>query len=493
MEEFFENIWKMIVESNVLQLIGALLLLLVGWLVAVLLSNRTALVLKKFEVGKKLSGCIPEDGNDAGAKIELVISRIVFFVILLITILGCFSVLKLNEAAQPITSFVDKITNYAANIIGAALLTFIAWVVATVIKFASLSVFRTLKLDDKLAPHMENSKSISQITASTIYYVVFLLFLPAILRALKIEGITDSLEKMMTKILEFIPNLIAAAAILILGLFVAKIVRKAVSGLSFAARIDELGSQAGCGKVFGEKSTLSQLLGLVSYVLVAIPVIISSLTALKIDALTDSVSGFFNLILNATGNVIGAAVLLFVAFLVGGIVSGIVVQLLESFGFNKLITAIGVSKENATVTPAQVAGKLTMITIMFLAAIAACNILEFTELAGLLRQFLTFGGNILLGIVVMLIGIFLANVASDAVSKGENTKTLSLAVKVIVLIFTGAIALNTMQIGGAIVTTAFTMVLGAICVAAAVAFGIGGRELAARKLNEWSEKFSRKQ
>ena len=298
---------------------------------------------------------------------------------------------------------------------------------------------------------------------------------------------------MMTKILEFIPNLIAAAAILILGLFVAKIVRKAVSGLSFAARIDELGSQAGCGKVFGEKSTLSQLLGLVSYVLVAIPVIISSLTALKIDALTDSVSGFFNLILNATGNVIGAAVLLFAAFLVGGIVSGIVVQLLESFGFNKLITAIGVSKENATVTPAQVAGKLTMITIMFLAAIAACNILEFTELAGLLRQFLTFGGNILLGIVVMLIGIFLANVASDAVSKGENTKTLSLAVKVIVLIFTGAIALNTMQIGGAIVTTAFTMVLGAICVAAAVAFGIGGRELAARKLNEWSEKFSRKQ
>ena len=463
MEEFFENIWKMIVESNVLQLIGALLLLLVGWLVAVLLSNRTALVLKKFEVGKKLSGCIPEDGNDAGAKIELVISRIVFFVILLITILGCFSVLKLNEAAQPITSFVDKITNYAANIIGAALLTFIAWVVATVIKFASLSVFRTLKLDDKLAPHMENSKSISQITASTIYYVVFLLFLPAILRALKIEGITDSLEKMMTKILEFIPNLIAAAAILILGLFVAKIVRKAVSGLSFAARIDELGSQAGCGKVFGEKSTLSQLLGLVSYVLVAIPVIISSLTALKIDALTDSVSGFFNLILNATGNVIGAAVLLFAAFLVGG------------------------------VTPAQVAGKLTMITIMFLAAIAACNILEFTELAGLLRQFLTFGGNILLGIVIMLIGIFLANVASDAVSKGENTKTLSLAVKVIVLIFTGAIALNTMQIGGAIVTTAFTMVLGAICVAAAVAFGIGGRELAARKLNEWSEKFSRKQ
>ena len=493
MEEFFKNIWQVIVESNILQLIGALLFLLLGWLVAVLLSNRTALLLKKFNVGKKLSGCIPEDGGDTGARIELVISRLVFFVILLITILGCFSVLKLNEAAQPISSFVDKIINYAANIIGAALLAFIAWVVATVIKFAALSIFRALKLDDKLAPHMENTKSISQITASTIYYVVFLLFLPAILRALRIEGITDALEKMMTKVLEFIPNLIAAAVILILGLFIARIVRKAVSGLSIAARIDELGSQAGCGKVFGEKSTLSQLLGLVSYVLVAIPVIISSLSALKIDALTDSVSGFFNMILNATGNVIGAAVLLFAAFLIGGIVSGIVVQLLEGFGFNRLISAIGVWKENALVTPAQVAGKLTMITIMFLAAIAACNLLAFTELAGLLRQVLTFGGNILLGIVVMLIGIFLANVASDAVSKGENIKLLSPAVKVIVLIFTGAIALNTMQIGGSIVTTAFTMVLGAFCVAGAIAFGIGGRDLAAKKLNEWDEKFSKKQ
>ena len=148
-----------------------------GWLVAVLLSNRTALLLKKFSIGKKLSGCIPEEGDETASKIELVISRIVFFIILLIAILGCFSVLKLNEAAQPISSFVDKISNYAANIIGAALLAFIAWVVATVIKFASLSVFNTLKLDDKLAPHMENTKSISQITASTIYYVVFLLFL----------------------------------------------------------------------------------------------------------------------------------------------------------------------------------------------------------------------------------------------------------------------------------------------------------------------------
>ena len=82
---------------------------------------------------------------------------------------------------------------------------------------------------------------------------------------------------------------------------------------------------------------------------------------------------------------------------------------------------------------------------------------------------------------------------SDPVFKGENGKILPLAVKVIVLIFTGAIALNPMQIGGAIVTTAFTMVIGAFCVAGAIAFGIGGRELAARKLNEWNDKFSKKQ
>lgn len=86
--------------------------------------------------------------------------------------------------------------------------------------------------------------------------------------------------------------------------------------------------------------------------LVAIPVVISALNALQIEALTNSVSRFFDMILNATGNVIGAGVLILAAFIVGGVAAGIVAQLFEGFGFDRLVAALGfASKSDKAVKP----------------------------------------------------------------------------------------------------------------------------------------------
>jgi len=63
----------------------------------------------------------------------------------------------------------------------------------------------------------------------------------------------------------------------------------------------------------------------------------------------------------------------------------------------------------------------------------------------------------------------------------------SLGLRVTILFFAGAVALHTAEIGGPIVQTAFTLILGALAVAAALAFGLGGREIAAKKLQEWTE------
>ena len=62
------------------------------------------------------------------------------------------------------------------------------------------------------------------------------------------------------------------------------------------------------------------------------------------------------------------------------------------------------------------------------------------------------------------------------------------AVRAGVIIFTAAIAIGNLNIGDSIVQIAFTLILGAVCVAAAIAFGVGGREAAAKLLNSWSEK-----
>ena len=230
-----------------------------------------------------------------------------------------------------------------------------------------------------------------------------------------------------------------------------------------------------------------------AYVLVAIPVVISSLTALKIDSLSNSVAGFFDKLLNATGDILGAALLIFVAFLAGSFVSGLVTQIFENFGFNQLLAKLGFSskEEKDSCLPSVVVGKLTFLTIIFMAAVAASDILNFTELSRLLRTFMEFGGNIIVGVIVLLIGIWVANFAASAI-RGKCNDVVVMVVRVAVLIFTGAIAIHNMNIGGPIVQTAFTLLLGAVCVAVALAFGLGGREFAAKKLDEWTRKTDKK-
>ncbi len=496
MEEFFQNIWKMIVESNVLNIIWGLLVLLVGWLVAVLVSGQVVKLVDRFALNKRIEECLPDGTELPPSNIGKVLGRIVYYLILLLAILGCLTAMNLTQAAEPIKVFVGTLTEYGANIIGAAILAFLAWLVATALKYGSKTLMKMMDFDRKFAACLEmkaDGKPASEVVAGVVYWVVLLFFLPSILRALKINGITDPIQQMFTRILEYVPNLIAAAAILFVGLLAAKIVRKAVTGLIQVSRLDELGKKAGVSKVFGDRG-ISSMVGIVAYVLVAIPVVISSLTALRIQALSDSVAGFFSKLLNAAGDILGAALLIFLAFLIGGFVSGIVAQILENFGFNKLMATLGFKakdEENSSL-PSVVVGKISFVAIIFFALIMASDILNFDSFSALLRTFLVFGGNIIIGIIVLLVGIYLSNLAADAV-RGKGSDTLSMIVRIAVLVFTGAIAINNMNIGGAIVEMAFLLLLGAVCVGAALAFGLGGREIAAKKLEEWIRKLDRKE
>ena len=501
--DFWQEIWQIVVDMNILSLVWALLILIVGVLLAWFFAGLAGKAVRSFGLDEKLDKSFPGGKRSvSGSKIEKVVSRIVFYMILLLTILACLTALNLSEAAGPIREFVNTVVGYGANIIAAGLLVFVAWVAASVLEYFSVSVMTVLKLDEKFSPRTDVDGSddagkiarpFSQVAGSVIYWIVFLFFVPAVLRALNINGITAPLENMLEKLLGFIPNLIAAAAILVVGLFVARIVRRAVAGLLFLSRLDEFGKKSGGGNVFGERG-VSYLAGLVAYVLVAIPVVISALNALRIEALTNSVSKFFDMILNATGSVIGAGVLIFAAFIVGGVVAGIVAQLFEGFGFDRLVASLGFApKSGNAVKPSTVVGKLAFIAIMLFAAVSACELLGFMELAALIRIFIVFGGNIIVGVVVMMVGIFLANLAANALrGKGESSEFLATAVRVAVLIFTGAVALSTLNLNGRIVEIAFALLLGAICVAAAIAFGIGGREFAAKKLEEWDRKLTKK-
>ncbi len=487
----FKEIWQMLVDAHVIEVIYALGILVVGWIAAVCAANGAAALVRKTGIDRKLSHISDEEKTPV-VQIDRVFSRIVFWVIFILAILGSLSVLKLTETAAPIRNFVDSIVGYVPNFLGAVLLFFLAWVVASLFRVGALTLAKWGKVDERFPGSVaegETKQAISVTISRAAYWLVYLCFIPAILHSLKIEGITRPLEEMLSKVFNFIPHLLLGAAVLVVGFWAAAIVRKAITVSLEAIRVDDLGGKLGFGKVFGEQK-LSRLAGLVAYVLIAIPILIAALDTLQIATLSNSMGVLLQKVLGATGNIFGVVVLLFVAFVIGGIVSGIVVQLLSGFGFDKLMGVLGFPEKANRVTPSVVVGKLVLIAIMFFAAIASCETLEFKELAGVLRSFVQFAGDVILAMIVVLVGLWLANIAAAAVK--ERGKGLALTVRIVVLAFTGAIALSHINLGGQIVELAFGLILGAICVAAALAFGLGGREFAAGKLKEWNEKLTRK-
>jgi len=123
--------------------------------------------------------------------------------------------------------------------------------------------------------------------------------------------------------------------------------------------------------------------------------------------------------------------------------------------------------------------------------IAALEILQLEESAGLVRSFLPFAGRLVLGAVVFLIGMMLAGAAADCVHRnGVESRMFLFAVRIAVLFFAGVAALTTAGIGGTAALLAFGIVLGAFAVAFAIAFGLGGRNFAERKLEEWDRERS---
>lgn len=170
------------------------------------------------------------------------------------------------------------------------------------------------------------SDDMIEYTAGTVYYVVLLFFLPAILNTLKIYGITDALQKMLIKAIVFLPNLLAGLVILLIGLWIAGIVRRAVCGLLVISRLDSFGEKIGISKCFGNHG-LAEMIGITAYVLIIIPTIISALTALNIDVLSRSIATLFDRILNVTGELAAAALILFTGILLGNFTGKLIARL----------------------------------------------------------------------------------------------------------------------------------------------------------------------
>lgn len=471
---------------------AALVILIVGWIVAAIVSWIVRAVVRGTGVGRLIGGWLHREQDTPPPPVDRWAGRAVFYIILLLAVIAAIQVLNITIITQPLEDMLTGIFGFIPELLGAAILLLLAWLVATVLRFVVREVLEAFNVNERVSGQLREEDSaqapvpLSQILGDVVFWLVFLLFLPAILGALGLAGLLSPVQGLVGEILAFLPNIIAAAIILVVGWFVAHIVRKLVTNLLAAAGADRFSERVGLAGALGAQG-LSGLLGLIVYALILIPVILAALNALALDALTEPTSNMLGLILQAIPAILAAAIVLAIAYIVGRIVAELVTNILTGLGFNNLPARLGLDGA-ATVggrTPSEVVGYLVLVAFIVVAAMWAADLMGFALLGQLLAQFIEFASQIIFGIIVFGIGLLVASLAARLIIASNVTLAglWAMAARIAILFLAGAIALRAMGFANEIIILAFALPLAAISVAIAVAFGVGGREIAARELD----------
>jgi hypothetical protein len=191
-----------------------------------------------------------------------------------------------------------------------------------------------------------------------------------------------------------------------------------------------------------------------------------------------------NSIALAIPNVLAALVWLTLAFIIGRWVKSLLETVLPSLGFDNAVRALGVTP--TTAVPSKVVGTLAMTAAIIIGLMEAARQVGGDSTAALMFQITELGGKVIFGTVIIVVGLFLARILAGLVgsSTGESGYAQTIVKYAIVALFT-AIGLTFMGLADQIVMMAFGLILGSAAIATALAFGLGGRDWAARQLEEW--------
>ena len=457
--------------------LGALVLVLVAWLLAKALRMATFRLLNSMQIDEKLSPRLP---NISLAKS---LSDIVFGLVILFFLPAILDALSLQGLLGPVNAMITKFLAFLPNLAGAVILVILAWIVAEVLRKITETALNALNLDARFGG-AESQVSLSHTVGNIVFGLVFLFFLPAILGALSLDGLLGPVNGLVAKLLAFLPNLAGAALIILVAWLLARFVRMISFSLLRSSGIDEKVS------AYTNQMSLAKSISDVLYALIWLLFLPAVLDALALQGLLTPINAMIGKILAFLPNLFAAAILLLVSYICGRILAQIISGVLTSFGVDSLLAKQGLtSTASGEYPPSRIAGMLVLFWVMLLAIMETANVLGFSLLADLSAKFTVFAAQILLGVIIFGIGLYLANWSYRAISVSSMTNAALLATtaRIAILVLSAAMALREMGIANDIINLAFGLLLGAVAVAVALAFGLGGRESVQRYLAKWSE------
>ena len=316
--------------------------------------------------------------------------------------------------------------------------------------------------------------------ASLVKALLTIFVLMAVLRHFDLVDVLAPLEDMMTQFLGVVPNIIGAGIIGYVGWILAKLVSELV-GMALGKVDQQIAARTGNDDV-----KISKFVGALVFGAILLPIVVAALGVLNIPAISVPASSMINDLMAAVPNIIGAAIILLVTYFVTKFVVLILGGLLESMQVNSLPEKMGAQGMfSESFTPVKFIGGAIMFFSMLTGATAAVNALGIEVISTIFAKALEFGGGIFVGGVILLIGNFLSSIAHQRLSAGTSQGMANIA-RFAILGLVLAMGLKAMGLADNIVNLAFGLTMGGVAVAAAIAFGLGGRDAAKAVADKWA-------
>lgn len=500
------------------QVLLSLLLFLGGWFVAKFISWLVFRGLCKTSLDNKLaeklrlSVLLEPDPSTPGAPpkppppnaLERFIASIVFYMLMLLVVVGVLQFAGLSQAAGPIQGLVDTVVQALPLVGKAIVILLVAYFGGTLLgrlltkaiafmrldtRFAELSADEQAAASAAAATTANTVKPFSKTAGDVVFWLVMMAGLAGAFDALRITPIAEPLNNALDRVVGVIPSLGFAALLVLAGYVIGRVVRVVVHNLLDSLGFNRLVDKIGLGKLFGT-SKPSAVLGMLVMAFIMFQASVAALNELGLvtlsGPLTEMMARFWVVLPNLAVSVLVIAA----GVVVGRIIRNVVAATLRNLGFDRLVARLGVvstisARPDKLGEPSELAGFLVHVAIVILATAQACENLQLHTWAVYLNAFLGYAiKNVLVAAVVVGVGVAIGNYVRDLIAAraadplDTRSRWLGEFARYTILVFAVTMALQQLQVAENFVLLAFGLLFGGLCLAFALAFGLGSKDVA---------------
>jgi small-conductance mechanosensitive channel len=210
------------------------------------------------------------------------------------------------------------------------------------------------------------------------------------------------------------------------------------------------------------------------------------------QAIVQSLSDGLGAILGALPALIGALLILIIGFVIAKVLQGVVTRVLQSMGFEGWMENGGVKqffeRSQTRQTPLSILGKLVFWLVFFIAITMAVDTLGISAISDVLAQFIAYIPQIIAAILILVLATLLANFVAGIVRGATGSNIVGSVAQYGIIVFAAFAALTQLGIAEELIAPTFLILLGGVSLAAAIAFGLGGQDVARQMVEDGYEK-----